>query len=360
MKQGMPIDEFVAEIHRLDQSKQDFVATTDRLQLHQAQEARLGYELSGQAEDEQVLFMNPVKETAHEQIGARLGIPRSYYTRCDREAPDLLLDNVNYWFRQKNDRRLIRILDGKVRAFLSDRYARIDHVDVLRAIEQPLVHLQGECGARVESCQVTDAKMYVKIVVPGIEEAVDVGDVVQAGFVISNSEIGAGAFTVQQMVYRLVCKNGMVRGQSLRKTHLGGRISDDGDASIWSDDTRRSEDNTTLLAARDVVRAATDMTRFQAVVARMREVGHMPDATNSISTVERLGKTYGLSDVEQGLVLNCFVANAPRDGLGLYGLLNAVTEASQSIEDYERATDLEELGGNLLDLTSEQWSALRA
>lgn len=32
------------------------------------------------------------------------------------------------------------------------------------------------------------------------------GDIVQAGFVVSNSEIGLGALKVEPLVYRLICK----------------------------------------------------------------------------------------------------------------------------------------------------------
>jgi len=38
-----------------------------------------------------------------------------------------------------------------------------------------------------------------------------------------------------------------------------------------------------------------------------------------------------------------------------YGLVNAVTHYAQYVEDYDRATDLEALGGKLIDLPTRQW-----
>ena len=62
-----------------------------------------------------------------------------------------------------------------------------------------------------------------------------VGDEVQAGFIIGNSEVGAGSVFVEQLVWRLICLNGMRRGQSLRKMlqHLiaGGDLSQYGAAA---------------------------------------------------------------------------------------------------------------------------------
>jgi len=350
MKAGMEINEFVAEIHRLDQTKLDIVTPTDELSYAVGENVeRLWVKTPDAGSD---LF--ELTPSAAEQVSERCGIPKVYRDRMLLDVPDLMMTNVNRWFRAKPERRLVRILDGKARAFLSDRYARIDHVDVLRAIEAPLQRLQNELGARVESAQLTEKKMFVKIVVPGIEAEITQGDVVQAGFVISNSETGHGAFTVQQMLFRLVCLNGMIRGETLRKTHVGARITDDG--YVWSDDTREADDRVTLLAARDVVTAAVDETRFLALVARMRETTETADTAEPIKTIERLAKTHGLTESEGQLVLSCFVRDAGLNGLNQYGLVNAVTAASQRVPDYGRATELEALGGQLLDAN---WNQLR-
>jgi hypothetical protein len=353
MKTGMLVDEFVAEIHRLDQTKLDIVSPTDELSYAVGENVeRLWVKTPDSGTD---LF--ELTAPAALQVAERCGIPKAYRDKMLLEVPDLMMTNVNRWFRAKPERRLVRILDGKARAFLSDRYARIDHVDVLRAIEEPLSRLVNELGARVESAQLTEQKMYVKIVVPGIESEVTLGDVVQAGFVISNSETGHGAFTVQQMVFRLACLNGMIRGETLRKTHVGARITDNGD--VWGDDTREADDRVTLLAARDVVSAAVDRTRFEAVVARMRETTMTAETTEPIGVVERLAKTHGLTDAEGQLVLSCFVRDAGTNGLNHYGLVNAVTAASQKVPDYTRATELEQLGGTLLDSRWDQVVGIR-
>lgn len=66
-----------------------------------------------------------VTDHAHGQIAQRLDIPAKYYNRMRSEAPALLAANVNNWFQEQPERRMIRTLDGKARAFLSDRYRRV-------------------------------------------------------------------------------------------------------------------------------------------------------------------------------------------------------------------------------------------
>jgi len=63
----------------------------------------------------EVLASNRV---AHLQLAEKLGIPKKYYDKM-REAKkfELLFENINALLGNK-ERRLIRILDGKIRAIL--------------------------------------------------------------------------------------------------------------------------------------------------------------------------------------------------------------------------------------------------
>ena len=68
--------------------------------------------------------INPL---AHQQIASRLGIPIKYYQRMQAEAPALLDENVNNLLEQTPAKRMVRVMDGNVRAFLSDLYRRLDN-----------------------------------------------------------------------------------------------------------------------------------------------------------------------------------------------------------------------------------------
>jgi len=49
----------------------------------------------------------------------------------------------------------------------------------------------------------------------------------------------------------------------------------------------------------------------------------------------------------------------PRD-LTQWGLANAVTAYSQRVDSYERATELEKIGGTIMTLTDQEWREVAA
>src|SRR6185369_9125843 len=107
----------------------------------------------------------------------------------------------------------VRTFDNQVRAFLSDSYRPLDNFDLAEAVLPKLAGL----GCRVESCEVTESRFYLKAVTERISGEVKKGDVVQAGLVVSNSEVGQGALRIEELDFRLVCLNGMISGTAVRK-----------------------------------------------------------------------------------------------------------------------------------------------
>lgn len=71
--------------------------------------------------------------------------------------------------------------------------------------------------------------------------------------------------------------------------------------------------------------------------------------------VKVLAKKNSLNEFEQGNILRHLIEGAD---LSKYGLLNAVTRTAQDVDDYDRATDLEALGGNILVLPRSEWKQL--
>ena len=146
-----------------------------------------------------------VGEIAHRQIGSALGIPAKYYDKMRAENPELLAQNVNSWFTMTPQKRMVRTLDGNARAFLSERYRRIDNAEIAEAVLPILAEMP---DVRIESCEITESKMYLKAVNPRLTAEVVPGDIVQSGILITNSEVGMGSMSIQPLVYRLVCTNG--------------------------------------------------------------------------------------------------------------------------------------------------------
>lgn len=351
MKAGKTLQELAIELDRQNKVKRDFVLDTRGLRMAiDAGEPNLDIirENSGHTNIDRFLL----NDLAHRQVGTHLGIPAKYYDRMRTEYPDLLAANVNAWFQQQPVRRMVRTLDGNARAFLSDRYRRIDNFEIATAV-LPII---GEMkGARVESCELTDSRMYIKVVNPRLEAEVKEGDIVQAGIMISNSEVGHGAVSVQPLVFRLVCSNGMVVNDLGQRRYHVGRQNSSEDYELFRDETLQADDRAFMLKVQDTVRAAVDEAKFKQVVDKMREATEAKITGRVQEVVELSANKWSLSQAEADNVLQHLIQGSD---LSLFGLSSAVTRAAQDVESYERSTEMEALGWNILNVSRHEWNDL--
>ncbi len=64
------------------------------------------------------------------------------------------------------------------------------------------------------SAEITEREFYLKAITPRLQAEVKPGDVVQAGVVISNSEVGHGTLKIEPLLYYLVCTSASGPGGS--------------------------------------------------------------------------------------------------------------------------------------------------
>ena len=358
MKSGMSLQELAGEVVRQRDAKQDFVGPTSMMTMV-AGEGELGLALDGHGD-------YGVMRHAHRQIGTHTKIPARYYDRMLEGAPDLLADNVNYWLHAAPEKRLMRTLDGALRAFLSDRYRPLDNMNLLEAILPSLE----KAGAHVQSAQVTDTKLYVKAVVADRVERIPPPDggkdwgnrnvvEIQPGIVISNSEVGMGAVSVQPAVHTLACLNMAVWAQdALRKHHLGARLSGDEDGlnRYLSDETRRLSDASLWSQIADITQAALFGELFDDIIEHLRQSRERGMAGDQVEhVIEQVSLGYSLNEVERGGVLAHLIGGGD---LSQWGLHSAVTRMSQDVDNYDRASELEVIGGKIVELPDRDWDRL--
>lgn len=346
MKQGRTLSELVRELERQQDSRQDFLADTRKLIMTGDKYPKLVLE------DHDSFKMT---EHCHSQIAGRLKIPKRYYDRMRDVSPELFAQNVNHWFKQEPEMRMIRTLDGDARAFLSNHYRALDNYDLMSAALPTLQEAaNNETGMEIKSCEVTSLRLYLKVVFPRVQGEVKKGDPVQAGIVISNSEVGAGAVKVEPLVYRLVCTNGMIAGSTLRKYHVGrgnGELGDD-IREILSDHTRQLDDAAMWAKVRDVVRASFDRAIFEENLIKLkRATGQMIEAS-PVKAVEAVKKQFRFTDPQGDAIMRHLIEGGD---LSRWGLANAVTRTASDEIDYESATELERAGGRIIDLPKSQW-----
>lgn len=347
MLKGLSLTEVARKIEAQKNDKRDFVVdtrnvemTVERMMDEANKTTRLMLDVKGKG-------VFPILPLAHDQIGSRTGIPSKYYDRMATDAPGLLAQNVNHWFNDKPETRMIRTLAGSDRAFLSNRYQRIENEMIAEAALPVLYDLP---GVQIPSCEVTDRRLYIHFVVPMIEGEVKKGDIVQAGGIISNSEVGLGSVSVAGLIWRLVCLNGMKTADAFRRNHVGREV-DEGELD-WADDTRRADDQTVLLKVRDMVRAVVDQTRFRAQLAKMQGLTDARVTGDPLQTVELVSEKIGATEGEKSSILRALIEGAD---LSAWGVVNAVTGLAHKATSYDRAVELEAAGGALVDLAPTEW-----
>ena len=345
MKTGLTLSQLAAKIEGNQALKQDFIAPTATTTMQIQSDKVPVLELPG----DQGTF--PLLPLAHDQIAARLNIPRQYYDRMKTETPDLLATNVNAWFRHNPEKRMIRTLGGDVRAFLSNRYNRIENEEIASVVLPILADIP---DVKIISAEITERRMYIQALTPRTVGEVKKGDVVQAGVVISNSEVGHGSVSISPLVYRLVCLNGMISADGrLRANHVGGRLEET--EALYADDTRQADDRAILLKVRDHVRIAVDSVAFARRVEAMSGLTEAKVTGDPEAVIEVLAKKIGVTEGERAGLFRSLIEGGD---LSAWGLLNAVTAQAHTAESYDRSVEFERFGGQLLELKKDEWKSI--
>lgn len=360
MRIGRSIEELAAEVTRQSKVKTDFIADTSAITVL-PQERGLALALEGHGE-----FV--VRDHAHGQIADHTKIPKQYYDRMRQEVPDLLANNVARWFAKYPAPRMLRMLDGHNRAFLSDKYRPLDNHDFANVILEA-------CAMRkldVVSCEITETRLYIKAI-DKQEFQVPVGykmgdgshkifDICCPVFIASNSEVGSGRLTLETGVYTKACTNlAWFTDGGMRRTHLGSRhrIAEatgvDNIDHLLSHRTKQKSDEALWLQVRDVLQSAFVQARIEKRVEQLAAAAEATIPGKVDKVVKVATERFGLSEREGESVLDHLIRGG---NLTKYGLHAAITRTAQDADSYDRATDLEYVGGRVIELPKTEWDLL--
>lgn len=360
MKTGKTLVELATEIERQQRTRQDFVALTSALNvttLDAPDNPAYDVAIAG-------LPIGPVElnNLAHRQLGDYADVPAKYYDRMRDKAPALLATNLNHWLAADPAKRMVRCLDGRVRAWLSDSYRPLENSDLAEAALPALLGLDIE----IISCEITERRLYIKAVDKRINRDIPTGknrmgdgshvifDTVSPAIVISNSEVGCGALSVETAVWTRACTNLAIFAQrSLRKYHVGGKHQlADGLVHLLSAETRKLTDQATWAQVGDVVRGAFDEAKFDASLTEIAGMEAQKIEGDPVKAIDLVARTLDIREMEKPSILRHLIEGGD---LTRYGLFNAITRTAEDQLDYDRATDFERMGGRLIELGSTEW-----
>lgn len=286
-------------------------------------------------------------QLCHEHFSEKLKINKTYYDRMLSGHAGLLANNINYWFDKERNNYLLRTFvdpegrGGIARAFLSNSYKPIDNWDVAITV---LDVIRKFPTLQLEAADITDRKMYMRFIDPTIQHnAPDllkkykggVNDGIIAGFIISNSEVGEGAFSVAPRAVILACQNGMTRvEEKMRKVHLGGKM-DQGQIQ-WSNRTIQKNLELIQAQAHDAINQWLTTDYLQNLTGwlldiQQKELSHPIDCTKNICN------ELGLVDDKVEAILNHFIHDGDISPFGIaqaitYGIQNADADQQYEVE----------------------------
>ena len=348
MKTARSIIELATEIERQSKSKRDFIVPTQAAQV----------DING---TQQIAFNGNVfglTDHALAQIAERCKIPKRYLDYLRAEYPSLLTTNINELFQKFPEPRMIRTLDGKARAFVSDRYRPLDNVELANSVFPALQ----AADANIVSCDITERKLYIKAVLPQVSALIPGGshlgdDNLNPGLTISNSEIGTGGLTVLPALHDPKCTNLCTFSfAKYSKYHLGGKGSTDDQYQVYTTETKQLADKTVFAQLTDVVKASLGGKVFKQIVDHVKTArGNKVEATQVTKVVEVVSEKHGFNEDEKKSVLAHLIE---RGDLSQWGLSSAITRTAEDVESYDRASELETVGGQVIELPANQWSAI--
>jgi hypothetical protein len=265
-----------------------------------------------------------------------LGMPTRYFRKC----PVVLQDSqFNHWISQlaeekaqadtragKAERWLLRAKGEALRGVLTERYTRLDNLELFAAISPAL-----SSEYAVDWFALSDESLHLRFYDARLYRDALPGDRLMAGVHVSNSEVGKRSVTVDSLVYRLICTNGLIRkieGQSLlHQRHIS---------------LSRPEFALTVQTAvrQALAQSALYLERLSAAVAHP-----LPQMERLL---HKLVLDWGLTQATEEVVKAAILTEPPSQQETLYGLINGLTGAARSLSPDERYT-LETRAGELLE-----------
>lgn len=294
---------------------------------------------------------------AHGQVASKLDIPKKYYDRMRAEAANLLDENVNHWLGRSGKNLLVRTFEtasgNTARAFLSDSFQTIDNYEVLLEALEAIK----QTGIRVEivGAELSEIKMYLKVVCPDVEieakellgryaRTTSVGTGIISGFTLSNSDVGAGAFNIMPRAMVLACNNGLVMVEDrMRKTHLGGKLDQLG----FQQNAGVRAANSKLIKEQVKVAVKTFLSKeyLTKIVDKYTQMGDLKIAAPIANVIEVVAKDYSISQARKASILNYFIQGGDTRRMGI---VNAITEECQTLEDIDLKNDSEMVAFDVL------------
>lgn len=376
MKRHTTLAELVTELKNQNMQKKDFVVPANLLSMENGQLVVNNYnsndslskllnEVGIQSNDSGKLILSCLP-IVHQNLSDKLEIPRKYYNRLTGISDNELIDaNVSYWLKNMKGNIFLRTFvdkeknEGFARAILSDRYNVIDNFDVLIATLDAVKESGLNLKIEDNGCDLSEAKMYIRFVAPDIEiNAPDllknyksprgggsgVGDGIISGFVITNSELGQGSFSISPRAVVLKCSNGMVfKNDAFGKIHLGSKMEQFSQID-WSEETKRKNYELIQAQVKDAVKQFTSEDFLSKKISELNGYAE-EELKHPVETVKNVSRFLNITEEKEKNILDFFMRGGDFTPIGVS---QALTFYAHETQDADEAHDMETVAVDIL------------
>jgi len=314
-----------------------------------------------------------INEVAFGQISANAGIDVRTARRLQDDVPSEFDSVINALWRKNPNTRMLRThaytdidperkvvgSNGKLRAFVSDKFKTFDNAHLLNATIPQL--MESDAQWQVVSGDVTERSMYIRLksaIQTG--EGANLRDVMANGIGLKNSETGHGSIAVFQMFWTLACLNGMQTANISRSSHITS-ARDSAEWGLLTTEAKDADNKALELKVRDLVASYSSRSSFDEVLESMRRANDDVIQGETSQAVQHLGKVLQLTKKETANVLDGLLNTIGQAGyesgspVTRATLINAVTNVANSAHADD--VDLwQSRGGQVLNLNRADWN----
>jgi hypothetical protein len=361
------LESILREVQSKKARQEDYVAPTRDLQF------RTQVVEDGQNQPQIVIERNggmPTKvldtnDVAFQQISTKADLDIRTTRRLRDDYPNHLTGLVNDIWEREDKGVMVRTYADEVRperglarAFVSDSFRCFDNHHFLEASLPQLI--ESDAQWQVVNGTVTEKKLYLRLRSLVHEGEAAVGDAMALGLLCSNSEVGHGAINVQQLIWTLVCLNGMQTQRKMRSTHVQSSRGEDG-WGLLTEEAKSADSHALALKLRDVTASFASRESFDEVLEQMRNAhedkvnGTVTDTVSALAGVLKLPKA-AESKILEGLMATLSQRGYNTGSVSRATLVNSVTAVANQPQTHEDDKgEWMRLGAKVLDLPKAAW-----
>lgn len=271
------------------------------------------------------------------QLCSKIGVPAQYIDKCIRTGRlELAQDNVSSWISEYGGNLFIREHDNSIRGVLSQKFSTCDTPEILGVIQDTFPNSDFVVRGYYLSPERFHLRVTERSLLP-----IQYEDLF-AGFSINSSDVGRSTLSVNYLLYKKVCSNGLClpkgSGNIFQQKHIG--IS----AKAFKEELKRNLDFVPEITKELLIRV--ERTRNSGTI--IKDFGNTEEIEDTIKKLKQIH----LSEEQANKVIDLFNyrVNSAEDFRyenNTWGLINSITEMSKD-STLEKRIELESNAGILL------------